>query len=91
MKVLRMPRCQHETSPRRKPGRKMAANDASTGICLANDAATAEPSVNPFPTRERRQATKMSRNLQTTERSKKSELSKVKRWSNLWRSEKYED
>ena len=90
MKVLRMPRCQQETSPRRKPGRKLVANAAAIpGNCSA--AATEETSANPFPRREERQAAKMSRNLQTTGRSKKSELSKGKLWSNLWRSEKYEN
>ena len=30
MKVLMMPRCQQQTSPRRKPGRKIVANVAAT-------------------------------------------------------------
>ena len=73
MKVLRMPLCQQDTRPRTKPGRKMVANVGaitcncfSGGIIWPNE----ENSANPFPRRERRQAAKKSRNLQTTGRSK---------------------
>ena len=65
-KVLKMLECQQEMMPSKKPGRNWVAKIvASTGrVCSAwNQNPNGEASASPFPTRERRQATKMSRNL----------------------------
>ena len=66
-KDLRMPRCQQETRPSSRPGRKMVANVVAI-TCLkviGSEGAlpSGEASASPFPRRERRQAAKMSRNL----------------------------
>ena len=71
-KVLKMPVCQQEKTPRRKPGRNCVAKIvASTKILWVvlkpfspiSGEASGEASASPFPTSARRQATKMSRNL----------------------------
>ena len=59
MTVLRMPRCQQETTPSSKPGRNIVAK-----IIAGRNG---EASASPFPRRERRQEAKMSRNLEEKE------------------------
>ena len=66
-KVLRMPGCQQETRPRSNPGRKMVAKIATMTSTSGTPQLNGEASASPFPTRERRQAAKISRNLGQTE------------------------
>ena len=67
-KVLRMPVCQQETRPRRKPGRNIIANIAASTsrVCSRekpNPGLYGEIRASPFPISESRQATEMIRNL----------------------------
>ena len=71
-KVLRMPECQQEMRPRRKPGRNWVAKIVDSTRILwvtfkpkapSPSIVSGEASASPFPTRVTRQATKMSRNL----------------------------
>ena len=81
MTVLSMLRCQQETRPSRKPGRNIVAKIvASTGtLCSAGTipSGNGEDSASPFPPRERREVTKMSRNLGATEGQRYQNLARL--------------
>ena len=68
-KVLKIPVCQQETRPMRKPGRnwvaKNVANNRILRVTLRSSPSkvNGEASASPLPARANRQATKMSRNL----------------------------